>query len=52
MFNAEYLSSSSFGFLKEDILSFFLSVAMATRILHGIKFFEQFLRVTTNEPFL
>jgi hypothetical protein len=25
---------------------------MATRILHGIKFFEQFLRVTTNEPFL
>jgi hypothetical protein len=38
MFHAKYLSSSSLGFLKEDI-SF--GVAMATRILYGIKFFEQ-----------
>jgi hypothetical protein len=44
MFHAEYLSSSSFGFLKEDFLSFFLSVAMPIRVLHGIKFFEQLLR--------
>jgi hypothetical protein len=33
MFHAKYLSASSFGFLKEDISSFFLSVAMATRVL-------------------
>jgi hypothetical protein len=25
---------------------------MATRVLHGIKFFENFLKVTTNGPFL
>jgi hypothetical protein len=37
MFHAKYLSSSSYGFLKEDISSFFLSVAMATRVLLGIK---------------
>jgi hypothetical protein len=52
MFHAKYLSSTSLGFLKEDILSFFLSVAMATRVLHGIKFFEQFLKVTTKGTFL
>jgi hypothetical protein len=40
MFHARFLSTSSFGFLKEDILSFFLSVAMATRVLLGIKFLE------------
>jgi hypothetical protein len=50
MFHAKYLSSSSFGFLKEDILSFFLSVAMATRVLHRIKFFEKCL--TTKGTFL
>jgi hypothetical protein len=49
MFHAKYLSSSSYGFLKEDILSFFLSVAMATRVLLGIKFFEQLLKLTTKE---
>jgi hypothetical protein len=42
MFQAKYLSSSFNGFLKEDIFSFFLSVAMATRVLLGIKLFEQF----------
>jgi hypothetical protein len=52
MFHAKYLSSTSLGFLKEDILSFFLLVAMATRVLHGIKFFEQFLKVTTKETLL
>jgi hypothetical protein len=41
MFHAKNLSSSSYGFLKEDILSFFLSVAMATRVLLGIKLFDQ-----------
>jgi hypothetical protein len=25
---------------------------MATRVLHGIKFFEQFLKLTTKETFL
>jgi hypothetical protein len=39
-------------FLKEDIFSFFPSVAMATSVLHGIKFFEQFLKVATKGPFL
>jgi hypothetical protein len=52
MFHAKYLSSSSFGFLKEDILSFFLSVAMATKVLLGIKFFEQFLKLTTKGTIL
>jgi hypothetical protein len=52
MFHAKYLCSTSLGFLKENILSFFLSVAMATRVLHVIKFFEQFLQVTTKGPFL
>jgi hypothetical protein len=47
-----HLSSSSFGFLKEDIFCFFLSVAMATRVLLGIKFFEQFLKLTTKGTFL
>jgi hypothetical protein len=42
MFHAKYLSSSFLGFLEEDVYSFFLLVAMATRVLHGIKFFEQF----------
>jgi hypothetical protein len=42
MFHANYLSSSSFDFLKEDIFKFFLSVEI-TRVLLGITFFEQFL---------
>jgi hypothetical protein len=41
MFPAKYLSSSSFRFLK-DILNFFLSVAMATRILLGINSLNAF----------
>jgi hypothetical protein len=41
-FRAKYLSTNSFGFLKENILSFFLSVAMATRVQLGIQFFEEF----------
>jgi hypothetical protein len=52
MFHAKYLCFSSFGFLKEDILSFFLSVAMATRVPFRIKFFEQFLKLTTKGTFL
>jgi hypothetical protein len=48
MFHDKYPSSSALGFLKGDILSFFL---MATRFLHGIKFFEQFLKVTTKGKF-
>jgi hypothetical protein len=40
MFHAKYLSSSSLGFSKEGIQGFFPVVAMAIRILHGIKFFK------------
>jgi hypothetical protein len=43
MFPAKYLSS---------YFKFFLSVAMATRILLEIKFFEQFLKLTTKGTFL
>jgi hypothetical protein len=42
MLHAKYFSSSSCGFLKENNLSFFFWVAMATRVLLGIKFFEHF----------
>jgi hypothetical protein len=52
MFNAKYFSSSFCGFLKEDILKFFLSVAMATTVLLGIKFYEQFLKLTNKGTFL
>jgi hypothetical protein len=52
MFRAKYLSSSSYGFPKDDILSFFHSVAMSTRVLLGIKFFYQLLKLTTKETFL
>jgi hypothetical protein len=45
MFHAKYLSSSSFAFQKKK----FFSVAMATRVLNGIKFFKQFLKVTTKK---
>jgi hypothetical protein len=41
-----------FGFFKRRYFKFFLLVAMETRVLHGIKFFEQFLKVTTEGPFL
>jgi hypothetical protein len=37
---------------KRRYLKFFLLVAIATRVLHGIKFFEQFLKVTTKGTFL
>jgi hypothetical protein len=47
MFHAKYLSSSSYGFLKEDILSFFFRMPWL-----GIKFFEQFLKLTTKGTFL
>jgi hypothetical protein len=46
MFHAKYLSSSSFGFLKEEVFS----VAMATKVQNGIKFFKQ--KVATKETFL
>jgi hypothetical protein len=40
-------------FLKEDIFKKkILLVAMATRVLHGIIFFEQFLKVTTKGTLL
>jgi hypothetical protein len=51
MFHAKYLSSSSCGFLKADILSFSF-FAMATRVLLGIEFFEQFFKLTTKGTFL
>jgi hypothetical protein len=52
MFHAKYLSSSSLGYFRRRYLKFFLLVAMATRVLHGIKFFEQFSGVTTKGTFL
>jgi hypothetical protein len=42
--------SSCLVFFKKDFLKFF-SVAMATRILHGIQFFEQFSMVTIQGIF-
>jgi hypothetical protein len=45
MFNAEYRSSSYLSFFSKNIfLSFFILVAMATRVLHGIQIFEQFFK--------
>jgi hypothetical protein len=41
-----------FAFLKRRYFKFFLMVAIASRVLHGIKFFEQFLKVTTRRTFL
>jgi hypothetical protein len=43
-----------FRFSKRRYFKFFLSVAMASRVLLGIKFFEQFLKLTTKtkETFL
>jgi hypothetical protein len=32
MFDTKYLSSRPYGFFKENLLSFFPSVAMATRV--------------------
>jgi hypothetical protein len=48
IFHAKYLSSSSLGFFKKRFFKFFPSIAMSTRVLHGIKSFEQFLKVTTK----
>jgi hypothetical protein len=39
-------------FLTEDFFKIFLSIVMTTGVLHGIKFFEQFLNVTTKGTFL
>jgi hypothetical protein len=51
IFHAKYLSSS-FRFCKRRCFNFFLSVAIATRVLLGIKFFAQFLKLTTKGTFL
>jgi hypothetical protein len=51
MFHAKYLSSTSLGFFKEDILSLFFRLPWQP-VLHGIKFLEQFLKVTTKGTFL
>ena len=40
MFHVKYLSSSIYD-LEEDFFMFFLSVDMATTVLHGIEFFEK-----------
>ena len=42
MLHAKYESSSCYGLGQEDFYSYFLSVAMATRVLHGIPIFEVF----------
>ena len=42
MLHAKYDSSGPYGLGQEDFLSFFLLVAMATRVLHGIHIFEVF----------
>ena len=41
MLHAKYESSSPYG-LGQGFLKFFLLVAMATRVLHGIHIFEVF----------
>ena len=42
MLDAKYESSSPYGLRQEDFFKFFLSAAMATRVLHGIHIFEVF----------
>ena len=42
MLHAKYESSSSYGLGEEDFLKFFILVAMATRVLHGIQIFKVF----------
>jgi hypothetical protein len=52
---AKYLSSMLCGSLQEDFLNLFLSfllVAIATRFLHGIKFFEQIGKLFTQGTIL
>ena len=41
MFHVQYVSSSLYDSGGEDFLKFFLFIAMAIRVLHGIDFFEQ-----------
>jgi hypothetical protein len=46
MFYAKYLSSISFDILKRIFFKVvFLLVAIATRIKHGMEFFEQFVKL-------
>jgi hypothetical protein len=52
---AKYLSSRPFGYLQEYFLNLFLLfllVAMATRFLHGMKFFEQLWKPFTQVTIL
>ena len=42
MLHAKYESCNPYGLGLEDFLKFFLLVAMATRVLHGIHIFEVF----------
>jgi hypothetical protein len=51
MFHAKYLSSSSFGFLKEDILSYFFRLPWQPEFCLELNS-EQFLKLTTKETFL
>ena len=52
MLHTNYQSSRSFCFRHEFLLTFFLSVAMATRLLHRIHFIEQLWKRTTQRSFL
>ena len=47
MFHVKYLSSSLYGLGGQYFFKFFLLVAMATKVLHGIEFFEQHLKYLT-----
>ena len=42
MLHAKYEGSSPNGLGQEDFKKFFHSVAMVTRVLHGIQFFDVF----------
>ena len=43
---------SALRFRRRRFLKFFLSVAMATRVLHGMEFFEQFWKAFMQGTFL
>jgi hypothetical protein len=46
------IEAPALSFFLRRSFKFFIFVVMATRVLHGIKFFEQFLKLTTKGTFL
>ena len=52
MSDTKYESSSPYCSWQKDFYLFFLMVAMATRVLHGIEIFEIFWKCITQGSFL